>query len=220
GALRLDQESLEQTIEQSQEHLDQLSTRLAEEKHSLLEIKNETETVRRDLERVTSDLSSLTGQLESVQQEKTTQTERAESLRGQILELDQLIDQQNQQAQAINEKLRGLHDELELVKVEATKIQQKQLAVEGVKKRLLKDRELRLAQYHEAKLRLENGTSKQAQIDLQILNSRSRLAELYLIGEQFSVSVVAARRMRSDIQSQRDRLNEQLRSHSEVRREQ
>ncbi len=211
---------LSEELANAQEWMESQTAELSELKQHLVTRKSELESVLKDQSRIDSDLESLDKQFTSVIAERESQQQELTQLAEQIAELNQNGEQLVEQVTNLRDQERQINHQHDQVKVELTKIQERLSSVELVFNRLQKDRELREAQYSEAKSRQDAALQKRSRLELQILNAQSKLAELFLIGEQLQIDAQRSRRSRSEIQVKRDRSNEQARQITEKRRAQ
>jgi chromosome segregation protein len=189
------------------EHRQQWHTTAADHKQAL-----------RDKEGFEQDREQLRTQQTDVEREIEQEHTHIAELKAELEQHKQqaeLLDTETQQAQQRRQELLQGRSQFQL---ELAKVEERLKAANAVLERLHKDRHSREEQYKEADSRLEKSLEKRARLELQTLNARSRLAELYLIGEQLQVDVRQARARRGETQTERDRLNDQIKQLAETRR--
>jgi len=210
---------LDADLSHAQTWLESQSAELAELKQALVAAESDEKQVAKERDRLLQDVETLAqqraGVAEEIEQEKANQLqyeEEMESLATQSANLEEAI----RETQRLRQELIQGRSQFQL---ELAKLEERLAGTEAVLQRLRKDRESRRGQSAEAATRLNDSLAKRDRLQLQMLHARSRLAELYLIGEQLQRDVLLARRKRQATQIERDRLNEQLKQLADVRRD-
>lgn len=210
---------LDSDLAQAQTWLETQSSETAELRQAFVAAERDEKLALKERDRLAQDVETLRQQLTTVGEE--VEHENAQQLRHEE-EMDTLAARSVELEEAIRETQR-LRQELvqgrSQFQMELAKLEERFAGTEAVLLRLKKDRESRRGQSAEAATRLDDSLAKRDRLELQMLQARSRLAELYLIGEQLQRDVLLARRKRQATQVERDRLNEQLKQLADVRRE-
>lgn len=194
------------------------SAELAEFKQQLLTAEAEHRQACKEQERLELDLEKINKQQQDVAREIVQEQEQLARHQEAIILFRGQAEIQEERIQHVQQQRQELLQGRSQFLLELAKLEERLTASESVLQRLHKDQQARQAQHGEAANRLEQSLQKRNRLELQMLNSQSRLAELYLIGEQLQVDVRSARAIRGNTQVERDQLNERLKQISDARR--
>lgn len=210
---------LDSEMKNAQDWMNQQSTELTELGQKMTHARTKQTQAIQENRRLKQDLSSLYQQQDEANQETKQEHEKLEQYHSMLEAIRTQSTHVEQEIQSLQKQKQDLIHNQSQYQLGLAKVEEQLTANKNVLKRLQNDSRLRVNQYREAESRLKQSVVKQNQMELQILNGQSQLAELYLIGEQLQAEVQQARRTRGETQETRDRLTEQLRGITDSRRE-